>query len=425
MGADIAMATTDAIVLMPEAALQEQQILIREMQAELVTEMEGVTLGAHTVQYGPDSYTFEQGIGQIHYTPAVSQLICRDLATHYLGLIGSYPLVSPIKPDRSLYDFVGRLGVDPVNEPEPVNWPTMEYYRRFLKLLQERNFKFVNSVAYEILDFFMPEEWKQRNWLGLPAQSGWYPPSSFIQPSNNAPLDYIAKVQIQILKEVENLGMVPYFQIGEPWWWDGSYNNGEGKNAPCLYDERTMALYKTETGNDVPLPMIKSIFDPVADNQWPYVDWLCTKLGISTNYIRDKVKDEFPTAQATLLFFSPQVMSPASDLTFRLNFPMSEWVYPNYEFVQIEDYDWIIDGRLDLVPKTFEAATELLKYPLEVVHYFIGFTLLPADATRIWGNTDKAWGLAQDAGIQIIYPWSYTQVMRDGVYYAKPKLCGC
>lgn len=186
-----------------------------------------------------------------------------------------------------------------------------------------------------------------------------------------------------------------------------------------------MTMYKAETGNDVPMPMIKSIFDPVADNQWPYVDWLCTKLGISTNHIRDKVKAEFPEAQATLLFFSPQVMSPASDLTFRLNFPMSEWVYPNYEFVQIEDYDWIIDGRLDLVPKTFEAATELLKYPLEVVHYFIGFTLLPADATRIWGNTDKAWGLAQEAGIQIIYPWSYTQVMRDGVYYATPKLCGC
>ncbi|QDH84733.1 tail assembly protein [Achromobacter phage vB_AxyP_19-32_Axy24] len=425
MGAAIDMATQDAVVAMPEAALEEQQVLIRQMQAELVAEMPGLILGAHTVQYGPNDYAFEPGIGQIHYLPTTSQRICKDLAQSYLALIGNYPLVSPIKPTRDSYEFVGRLGIDPVNEPEPVNWPTMEYYRRFLRLLHERNFKFVNSVAYEILDFFMPEEWKQRNWLGLPAQSGWYPPSSFIQPANEAPLDYIAKVQVQILKAGQEIGMVPYFQIGEPWWWDGSYNNGEGKNAPCLYDQRTMDLYKQETGNDVPMPMIKSIFDPVADNQWPYIDWLRTKLGDSTNYVRDKVKATFPDAQATLLFFSPQVMSPASDLTFRLNFPMDEWVYPNYEFVQIEDYDWIIDGRLDLVPQTFTAATELLKYPLEVVHYFIGFTLLPEDAKRIWGNTDKAWALAQEAGIKIIYPWSYTQVMRDGVYFARPKVCGC
>lgn len=417
--------TMEAVVPMPEAALEEQQIMIRNMQAELIAEMPGLILGAKTTQYGPDAYGFEPVVGQIHYSAATSQLICHDLAQSYLNLIGPYPLVSPISTNQNDYNFVGRLGVDPDNEINPVNWPTMEYYRRFLKLLQERNFKFVNSVAYEILDFFMPEEWKQRNWLGLPAQSGWYPPSSFIQPANFAPLNYISRVQVQILKEVQALGMTPYFQIGEPWWWDGSYNNGEGKNAPCMYDSRTMALYKSETGNDVPMPMIKSIFDPVNDNQWPYVDWLCTKLGESTNYIRDKVKETFPNAQATLLFFSPQVMSPASDLTFRLNFPMTEWVYPNYEFVQIEDYDWIIDGRLDLVPQTFKAATELLKYPLEVVHYFIGFTLLPEDAKRIWGNTDIAWGLAQDAGIKIIYPWSYTQVMRDGVYYAKPKLCGC
>ena len=99
-------------------------------------------------------------------------------------------------------------------------------------------------------------------------------------------------------------------------------------------------------------------------------------------------------------------------------------MHPNYEFVQIEDYDWIIDGRLDLVPKTFEAATELLGYPKEVVHYFIGFVLLPEDAKRIWGDVDKALNMAKKAGINIIYPWSYTQVMRDGVYYARPKVCG-
>ena len=417
--------TMTAMVSMPEPDFEAQRIDIRRIQSEIIAEVPGVHLGALTKQYGPDHFLFEPGIGQLHFNTQTSQMVCHDLAQTILNVIGPYPLVSPVTHSRDDYWFVGRLGWDPVAETQPVNYPTMEFYRRFFKLIHPLGFKFVNSVAYEILDFFMPEQWKQRNFRGDPAQSGWYPPSSFIQPTNPEPLDYIAKAQVQILQAMVNEGMIPHFQIGEPWWWDGSYNNGIGKNAPCLYDQRTMDLYKAETGNDVPTPWITDIFAPVAENQWPYVDWLCTKLGQSTNYVRDKVKQVFPNAQATLLFFSPQVMSPASELTFRLNFPMSEWVYPNYEFVQIEDYDWIIDGRLDLVPKTFEAATELLHYPKDVVHYFIGFVLKPEDAKKIWGDVDKAWALAQEAGIKIIYPWSYTQVMRDGVYYARPKVCGC
>lgn len=118
-------------------------------------------------------------------------------------------------------------------------------------------------------------------------------------------------------------------------------------------------------------------------------------------------------------------MSPASKLTYRLNFPITEWTYPNYEFVQIEDYDWVIDGKLDLVPLTFKAATEILKYPLEVVHYFLGFVLLPEDAKRIWGNVDKALALANEAEIPHTYLWSYTQVIRDGVVFTQRNACGC
>lgn len=413
-----------AVVPMPYSPTTVPREQIREIQLQLINEMTDVHMGALTAQYMPDDFTFEPGIGQIHFNVETSRKVCLDLAESVLKLVPIYPLVSPVKKQHDDYWFVGRLGLDPVSEPEPINMPTMEFYKRFLSLLHERDMKFVNSVAYEILNFFMPDEWKQLNWKGDPALSGWYPPSSFIQPTNKDALNFVSKAQCQILKECQNLGMELYFQIGEPWWWDGSYNTGEGKNAPCIYDPKTTALYKEETGNDVPTPWIKDIFAPVEEHQWPYVDWLCTKLGQSTNYIRDYVKGKFPDAQATLLFFTPQIMSPASELTGRLNFPESEWIFPNYDFVQIEDYDWIIDGRLDLVPLTFDAAVNRLGYPLNVVHYFIGFVLLPEDAKKIWADVDKAWGLALEAGIPHIYPWSYTQVMRDGVIYAVPKVCG-
>lgn len=413
------------ISVIPEPDFSAQKAGIRQIQSELAAEMSGVLIGALTTQYGPDEYRFEPGIGQIHYTAETAYKIGKDLGASLATALGNvYPNPPTLKPDPNDYWFMGELYPEADFETEPVNVATMDYYRRFLKLLHEREFKFVNSVAYEILDFFHPEAWKQRNFLGNPGLSGWYPPSAFIQPTNFDALNYISAVQAQILREAVALGMEPLFQIGEPWWWDGSYSTGEGKNAPCLYDPATMVLYEAETGNQVPTPYIKSIFDPVASNQWPYVDWLRKKLGDSTNYIRDRVKSLIPGSKATLLFFTPQIMSPASELTYRLNFPIAEWSYPNYDFVQIEDYDWIIAGDIELVPKTFDAATNLLNYPLSEVHYFIGFVLNAEDA-YIWRTCDQALGLAIEAQIPYKYLWSYTQVMRDNIVMQRLRDCGC
>lgn len=412
------------VVPMPEPLFREQKEDIRAAQLEIINADPYTHMGALTTQYMLDSYVFEPGIGSIHFNAPTAKLIAQDLAGKTKEVVGAWPLVSPIPGTHDDYWFIGELWPDPATDEEPVNHATMEFYHRFFELLKANNFAFVNSVAYEILNFFMPPEWKQLNFKGNPALSGWYPPSSFIQPTSFDALNYVSQVQIQVLKAAIAAGIDPRFQIGEPWWWDGSYSTGEEKNAPCLYDARSMAQFTAETGLEVPTPWIKSIFDPVAENQWPYVDWLRTKLGESTNYIRDRVKAAIPEAKATLLFFSPQVMSPLSELTYRLNFPIDEWVYPNYDFVQIEDYDWIIDGRLDLVPKTFEAATKLLKYPIQSVHYFVGFVLL-SENDYIWDNCDTAIGMALDAGIQHMYLWSYTQVMRDNVIFSQPRDCGC
>lgn len=401
---------------MPEPYAFAEKMAIREVQAEIIADQADTYLGAHTTQYGIDDYQPSTGFGRLYFSEATSRLVCTDLAESMHAAYGAYPTPSPLKPDPDAYWFIGQLRPDPAENLEPVNAATVQFYDRFFELLKFYNYEFVNSVAYEILDFFMPPSWKQLNWKGDPAQSGWFPPSSFIQPTNHEPLDYIARVQIQILQLAVDRGIAPRFQIGEPWWWDGSYNTGAGKNAPCLYDPLTMAMYEAETGNAVPTPWITNIFDPVDEAQWPYVDWLCGKLGASTNYIRDAVKVAFPDALATLLFFTPQIMSPSSELTGRLNFPTTYWQTPNYDFVQIEDYDWIIDGRLDLVPLTFDAATERLGYPRDVVHYFVGFILNAWDY-QIWPWIDKAIRMAKDAGMLNIYIWSYTQAMRDSIVY--------
>lgn len=107
-----------------------------------------------------------------------------------------------------------------------------------------------------------------------------------------------------------------------------------------------------------------------------------------------------------------------------MNFPITQWKYPAYDFVQIEDYDWIIEGNVDRVPLTFQAATEVLNYPLDVVHYFLGFVLVPEDG-HIWTSVDQAWALAKKAEIPHIYLWAYSQVMRDSILAKRSKVCGC
>lgn len=409
---------TDTLAQSPEP--QYSQMIAAQNQ--IIADQPNTLAGGPTKQYGPDDYVFESGVGTIRYSAQTASLINTQNAVVLAGAFNNqFPLPSNIKPDVDQYYFVGLL-TDPVNSLTPVNAATMKYFERMFELMTANQFEHIISVAYEILDFFCPVSWKQLNYLGLPAQSGWTPPSSFLQPTNTEPMTYLARVHTQLLNLAKSKGQPAKFQIGEPWWWDGSYNTGQGKNAPCIYDALTMQMYKTETGNDVPTPKITSIFNPVASNQWPYIDWLCVKLGNSTNFIRDTVKNAVSGAEATLLFFTPQIMSPSSELTSRLNFPITEWKYPNYDFVQIEDYDWIIAGDTQRVPETFKAATEVLAYPLNVVHYFIGFNLLPETAKIVWGNCDVAFGMAMEANIPFIYPWSYTQVVRDGVVIRRKHL---
>lgn len=402
---------------LPEPVAWQQKRAIRDMQDQVINQYPWVHRGADTLQYGVADYRDEGGFGAITFSQDTAKKISDDNAQALKDWYGEYPIKFDLTKGPDDYYFIGQLYPYLPDELDPpVNKATMDWYRRFFRLLVDNGFTFVNSVAYEILDFFMPEAWKQRTWNGFPAQSGWYPPSSFIQPTNEEALNYLSQVQIQIIQEMVNVGMVPRFQIGEPWWWDGSYNTGVSRNSPCIYDAATLEMYHAETGLYAPEPWIKNIFEPVDPVQWPYIDWLCDKLGYSTNKIRDNVKAVFPDSQATLLFFTPQIMSPSSELTQRLNFPINWWKTPNYDFVQIEDYDWIINGELNLVPLTFDAAAEKLGYPREVVHYFTGFILLAQDY-HIWPWIDKAIRMAKEAHMPYIYVWSYTQAIRDSILY--------
>lgn len=312
---------------------------------------------------------------------------------------------------------------------EPLNVPTEEWCKSLFANAHARGYTFIWSTSYEILNSYCPDEWAQKDYQQKNGLSGWVPPSAFVIPayvSGNSPIDYLARVIKHGLRLMSENGATELrFQIGEPWWWDGSYSNG----APALYDPYTRNLYTTETGQPVPTPFIQDYRETDLTIHMPYLIWLGAKLGASTNYIRDNVKAAYPGALATLLFFSPQIFaglgqtSPGlpgqgetSGLLSIINFPTEQWKYPNYDFMQIEDYDWIIKSELVKLPLTRQAALEMLEYPIEVVQYFVGFVLLKKE-TWVWPNINIATREAKLAGLTHIAIWAYPQVIRDGILY--------
>lgn len=425
---------------LPEPTAYQQVMDLRQAQRDFAAAQGDTAIdGASTAQFRFSDY--ESSPDYLMFSLPTFKMVAEDTAQRlydYWG--GEFPLSSGLEannPDR--YELYGELY--PRVTEEPVNPPTIQYFQHFFAELQKYGYRYIHSVAYEILNFFMPEDWKQRNYEGYPALSGWSPPSCFIRPTSQEALDYISFAQRHVLRQAAAAGLNFRFQIGEPWWWDGSYTNG----APCIYDPITREMYTAETGNPVPTPWIENITSSLAGEQIPienagstsshgsapetddsgsalpddqraYLEWLRDKLGASTSYIRDQVREEFPDTLATLLFFTPQVLSLVSEITQIMNFPEDDWLYPEYDFVQIEDYDWVIDGRLDLVPQTFDAAVERLKYPREVVHYFAGF-ILSAQDYHIWPWIETAINLAKENNMAHVYIWSYTQAIRDSILY--------
>lgn len=319
----------------------------------------------------------------------------------------------------------GAIGVLPNGEPyemvlynkvvknTQLNAPTRVWVENFLDLLAEKGYVLVWSQSYEILASAMPDEWKQRDLFGEEGLSGWNPPSAFLEPTNVEALQYWVGVALDGLSIVRSKGMPPMLQIGEPWWWDGSFSNGR----PCIYGPTAVSRYTAETGLPVPEPRIENYMEPVTDYQRPYLEWLGGKLGESTIFIRDSVKAIIPETKVALLLFTPQIIYTTSEMMTVINFPVEYYRYPQFDFIQIEDYDWLIRGELELNELTINFPTAVLGYPLDKIHYFTGFVLLPKDE-YIWSYVQIAIFRGFDAGFDSVYVWAYPQVVRDGVMFS-------
>lgn len=330
-----------------------------------------------------------------------------------LGYSGPYVLYMGISKFHSLSWNAGegRYVVDPA-KPK-LNEPSVRWLEDFFNRLHNAGFTIIISVSFEILGMYMPDLWNQRDFAGRTARTGWQPPSGLVRPTSSEGLDYLRDVFLDTLALLPS-GAEVHFQIGEPWWWDGSF----GSAAPHIYDFGTLTAYNDETGLFAPTPRLTTVFGQPDPIHLPFLEWCRDQLGVATNYIRDEVLAVYPKATSYLLIFTPQILRGDAPMLRTLNFPEAAWSAPAFDILQIEDYDRVVEGDYAFTDLTWELALKVLGYPLNQVQYFAGFNLLP-ETTWIWFNTDIAIYNAFQRRPHEVYVWSREQVMRDGWLFDK------
>jgi len=322
----------------------------------------------------------------------------RTLLNHYVGMSHYANLAW----DGSAALYLPQAGAAP-----RLNTPTIAWHKAYCEAAHIRGIRVILSLSFELFDANCPDDWKQRTHDGRPAQTGWQPPSSLLSPCNTEAMTYLQEVAIAFCQIAQDVGVDFDFQCGEPWWW----YQISGDLAPCFYDQSTMDAFTVDTGFPVPTKHLSALETPDAD-QLVYLEWLEDQLGAATLALRDAVRIQFPAARQMVLFFTPQVLSSAVPLMSYVNLP-DAWAYPAYDVFQVEDYDFITEGKW---AKRAQALTEVenrLGYGPADSHYFAGFVLNSQDSA-LWADIDRA---AQDGfsrSFSEVFIWASPQVQRDG-----------
>ena len=233
--------------------------------------------------------------------------------------------------------------------------------------------KFVWSISMESLH--VPAQWRQKMYDGTDGGSGWTPATHFYSPTNPEVRAWYLKTCKNCLDISQSVGFTPILQLGEPWWWWQEFIPGDVKTPmegrpPCFYDEYTKIKFKSDMGYDLPL------FSSSDINTTTYrsvLEWLRDRLGDFSNYIKS-IAESYSGGEYTILLFPPSVIDTnrAPEAIRIVNFPKDNWKYPNLDFIQIEDYDWVIQEN-DNHQLIYSFAQDYLGYPVSQIEYFSGF----------------------------------------------------
>jgi len=319
-----------------------------------------------------------------HLTPArvlhnALRLGYRSLINHYVGMSHYFRLDA----DRLV---TGGL-----------NAPCAAWHADFLARARAMGFEVILSLSYEVLNAHCPEAWKQRAENGDPALTGWNPPSTLLSPANTEAMAWLQQIARAFAALALAADQPVRFQVGEPWWWvmpDGRI---------CIYDAEAVTAF-----SPVAIANVRSLLESA---QRTTLDAAGMVLAASTAALCAAVRDEAPDAECLLLVYLPTVFD-GPDVA-RANVPTG-WSMPAFDVLQLEDYDWVIAGRLGAAASAAATMADRLGYPIGEQHYLAGFVLQAAQGGAIWPRIERAADAAVRRGTAEVFAWALPQVLRDG-----------
>ena len=287
-------------------------------------------------------------------------------------------------------------------EGGPLNTPCLGWHRSFAGQARALGLGVIWSLSYELFDAHCPEGWKQRAANGDPALTGWEPPSTLLSPANEEAMAYLQAVGRAFIGIAAEAGLAPKFQVGEPWWW---IMPADGRI--CLYDD---AAREALGGVPVAIPDMR---EPLDAAQKALLDAAGALLAASTAALCAAVREEAPGVVTHLLSYLPTVLDPLMPEARRANMPLG-WARPAFDVLQLEDYDWVTEGRSARTGAGVAAASARLGYPVGEQHYLSGFVLRSEDAQAHWPRIEAAARAGQARGSAAVFLWALPQVARDG-----------
>lgn len=340
----------------------------------------------------------------------------RGFINHYCGMSHYYDQ----KWDETQQRFIVTKSTD-APAHNLLNKEAVEWHKSFAKNAYKHYLKAIFSVSYEMYSEAAEFSWTQRDWNDNYAYTGYEPPSYLLSPCNTDAMSWLQQVFVEFAKILHDAGHVPYMQVGEPWWWV----NPDGK--PCIYDYPTRLKFNAETGLYAPEIASRTTSSTGAVYD-AYLKFLQKELGESVLAVRTAVKNSYPEAQVSTLFFLPSILGEGSGITATINYPVNHYKYPNLDFIQTETYDWLIVGEFNKALRGFTSAIDELGYPADLVHYLAGFVPdnflgklvnpnydLNKDGPKVWQAIMGNAYIGKEYNVAKQYIWAYNQVMRDGL----------
>ncbi|WP_300397311.1 DUF2460 domain-containing protein [uncultured Sphingobium sp.] len=357
--------------------------------------------GAGSVLAGGDVMLPEHGLSMatgyddcFNQTPervvaAIHALGYRGAINHYVGM--------------SHYFRLERLGSDLYVSLAggALNAPCAAWHRDFAMRAKALGFGVIWSLSYELFNAHCWNDWKQRADNGDPALTGWEPPSTLLSPAHGGAMAYLQAIATAFVSIGLDADLPILFQVGEPWWW---VMPGDGRI--CLYDDAARAALG---GAPVSIPSVWGELDAA---QCALLDAAGALLAASTAALCEAVKAAAPGAVTHLLAYLPTILDPRAPEAKRANMPIG-WAAPAFDVLQLEDYDWVTEGRPNLTARGIALATARLGYPVEEQQYLAGFVLLPEQSGQ-WRAIMAAARASVARGTAAALIWALPQVCRDG-----------